>query len=141
MKKFPNLKLGFILNKVLVCFYVLGGGAHTHKKEMTGEGLLSIDFVVLPQGRERKKKERNKQKIEERGKKNLEPLPMGSIYVHNSTPIIFLSTSQSYILFSKLSNQIESLFFLKKMGFKQKKIFIRNRHFVRLEHHLVRNKV
>ena len=66
---------------------------------------------------------------------------MGSIYVHNSTPIIFLSTSQSYILFSKLSNQIESLFFLKKMGFKQKKIFIRNRHFVRLEHHLVRNKV
>ena len=33
MKKFPNLKLGFILNKVLVCFYVLGGGAHTHKKK------------------------------------------------------------------------------------------------------------
>ena len=62
MKKFPNLKLGFILNKVLVCFYVLGGGAHTHKKEMTGEGLLSIDFVVLPQGRERGKKKKGTNK-------------------------------------------------------------------------------
>ena len=66
---------------------------------------------------------------------------MGSIYVHNSTPIIFLSTSQSYILFSKLSNQIESLFLLKKWDLNKKQIFIRNRHFVRLEHHLVRNKV
>ena len=48
---------------------------------------------------------------------------MGSIYVHNSTPIIFLSTSQSYILFSKLSNQIESLFFLKKWDLNKKNLY------------------
>ena len=123
-------------------FLCLGRRSTHTQKRNDGRGVVVYRFRGLAtRERERKKKERNKQKIEERGKKNLEPLPMGSIYVHNSTPIIFLSTSQSYILFSKLSNQIESLFLLKKWDLNKKQIFIRNRHFVRLEHHLVRNKV